>query len=151
MVLLATSAAAGLVLLFLLARLVGIVDHGGAQLSSFGRGALPYVLPALTIVIPAAVLTAAYYVLARYLGIGRGWTLVSCLVLSVLAGLSICDVHLSDMPGHNQLTLGLGFGTGQLWRLSQALAPLALGLWLFRRGRDTGREPASRETTRLAA
>ncbi len=149
--LLAVSAVAGLALLFVLARLVGAVGPAGAQLGSFGRSILPVLLPVLTIVVPAVILTVAYCLLARYLGIGRGWALASCLVLSALAGLAICDVKLSDMPGQNQLILGLGFGAGQLWRLAQALPPLLLGLWLLRRGRDRGWTPASRETRRLAA
>ena len=130
-------AIAGLFVLFAIASGLGYVDSSGTHAGEAVKAILPYLLTTTTIVIPAAVLTALYFVLARRLGIGRRWTLVSCLVLSVLAGLAMCDVKLSDLPGQSQLTygLGVGFGVADLLRMCQALAPLALGLWLLRRSR----------------
>jgi len=95
---------------------------------------LVYLLSAVTIVLPAAVLTAVYYGLARWAGIGSRWVLVSCLVISVLAGLTICSVSLSDMPGQSRLTYGLSVPSG--WHMLQAIVPLALGVWLWRRTRS---------------
>lgn len=149
--LLAVSAVAGLALLLTMARLAGAVGPGSARFVSFGRDMAPYVLPVLTIVLPATILTAAYCVLARYWGVRRGWAVVSCVVLSVLAGLAICEVQWSALPGQNRLMLGLGFGTGHLWRLSQALPSLVLGTWLLRRGRDRQWSPTSQESARQAA
>jgi hypothetical protein len=134
-------AIAGLFVLSAVARGLGYVDSTGTHVGDVVKAILPYLLTALTIVIPAAVLTALYFVLARRLGIGRRWTLVSCLVLSMLAGLAMCDVTLSELPGQSRLTygLGVGFGGADLLRMCQALAPLALGLWLLRRNRPQDR------------
>jgi hypothetical protein len=130
-------AIAGLFVLLALARGLGYVDSSGTHVGDVVKALLPYILTAMTIVIPAAVLTGLYFSLARRLGIGRRWMLASCLVLSVLAGLAMCDVTLSELPGQSRLTygLGIGFGTADLLRMGKALAPLGLGLWLLRRSR----------------
>jgi len=133
-------AIAGLFVLFALAKGLGYVDSTGTHVGAAVKAILPYLLTAMTIVIPAALLTALYFGLARRFGIGRRWTLASCLVLSVLAGLAMCDVTLSELPGQSRLTYGLGLGLGaaDLLRMGKALAPLALGLWLMRRSRPQG-------------
>ena len=130
-------AIAGLFVLSALAKGLGYVDGTGTHVGAAVKAILPYLLTALTIVVPAAVLTALYFSLARRLGIGRRWMLASCLVLSVLAGLAMCDVTVSELPGQSRLTYGLGVGLGaaDLLRMCKALAPLALGLWLLRRSR----------------
>jgi len=129
------ATAMGVVVLSVLASALGYVDHSGTHFGSFAKAAIPYLLTAMTIVVPAALLTALYCGLARKCSVGRRWMLVSCLVLSVLAGLAMCEVTLSELPGQSRLTLGLGLDRGNLWRLCQALAPLAVGLWLFGRSR----------------
>jgi hypothetical protein len=130
-------AAVGLLVMFAAARGLGFVDDSGTHLGTSAKAVLPYLVTALTILIPSAVLTALYFGLAKRSGIGRRWTIVSCVVLSVLAGLAMCDVQLSDLPGQSRLTfgLGVGFSLAHVGHLCQALFPLAVGLWLLRRSR----------------
>ena len=130
-------AIAGLFVLLATAKGLGYIDSTGTHVGAVVKALLPYLLTAITIVIPAAVLTVLYFALARRCGIGRRWTLASCLVLSLLAGLAMCDVTLSELPGQSRLTYGLGVGLGaaDLLRMCKALAPLALGVWLLRRSR----------------
>ena len=112
-------AAVGLLVMFAAARGLGFVDDSGTHLGTSAKAVLPYLVTALTIVIPSATLTALYFGLAKRSGIGRRWTIVSCVVLSVLAGLAMCDVQLSDLPGQSRLTFGLGVGfePGPPWTL----------------------------------
>lgn len=133
-------AIAGLFVLLAVAKGLGYVDRTGTHVGDVVKAILPDLLTAITVVIPAAGLTALYFALANRLGIGRRWTLASCLVLSVLAGLAMCDVTLSELPGQSRLTYGLGLGLGaaDLLRMCKALAPLALGVWLMRRSRHQG-------------
>ncbi|HPM83754.1 MAG TPA: hypothetical protein PLF81_23775 [Candidatus Anammoximicrobium sp.] len=131
---LVVSCIAGVFLLMVAARGLGFIDESGQHLGTSAAAWLVYLLSAVTIVLPAAVLTAVYYGLARWAGIGSRWVLVSCLVISVLAGLTICSVSLSDMPGQSRLTYGLSVPSG--WHMLQAIVPLALGVWLWRRTRS---------------
>jgi len=130
---LVVSCFAGAFLLVAAARGLGFIDDNGQHLGTSAAAWLVYFMPAATVVLPAAALTAVYYGLARWAGIGRRWILVSCLVISVLAGLTMCSVTLSDTPGQSSLTYGLGVPSG--WHMLQALVPLALGVWLWRRTR----------------
>jgi len=130
---LVVSCAAGVFFLALAARGLGFIDENGQHFGTSAAAWLVYLLPAVTIMLPAAALTAVYYGLARWAGTGRRWILVSCIVISVLAGLTMCSVTLSDTPGQSSLTYGLGVPSG--WHMLQALAPLALGFWLWRRTR----------------
>lgn len=130
---LVASCFVGVLLLALAAHGLGFIDENGQHLGSSAAAWLVYLLPVVTIVLPAAALTAAYYGLARWAGTGRRWMLVSCLVISVLAGVTMCSVTLSDTPGQSTLTYGLGLPSG--WHMLQALAPLTLGVWLWRRTR----------------
>lgn len=137
---------AGLFLLTAAARGLGFIDEDGHHFGATAAAYLPYLLSATTIVLPAALLTALYYRVARWTGISRGWILVSCLVLSVLTGLAICQVTLSDIPGQSSLTVGLGVPPDG--HVLQALVPLTLGVWLWRRTRSPGwTQPADGEVT----
>ena len=130
---------AGLFLLVTAARGLGFIDDGGHHFGAAAAASLPYLLSAATIVLPAVVLTAVYFRLARGTGIARGWILVAWLTLSVLTGLAICQVSLSDIPGHSSLTVGLGLPPDL--HILQALAPLTLGAWLWRRMRAQDAPP----------
>lgn len=130
---------AGLFLLAAAARGLGYIDENGQHFGATAAAALPILLSATAIVLPAVLLTAVYFRLARWTGIGRGWMVVSWLVLSVLTGLAICQVSLSDIPGQSNLTVGLGVPPDG--HMLQALAPLALGLWLWRRTRGQALSP----------
>jgi len=130
---LAAGGVAGLFLLVTAARGLGLIDDHGHHFGACAAASLPYLLSAATIVLPAVVLTAVYFRLARETGIARGWILVAWLTLSVMTGLAICQVSLSDIPGHSSLTVGLGLPPDL--HILQALAPLALGAWLWPRTR----------------
>ncbi|MBM3999001.1 MAG: hypothetical protein FJ297_05565 [Planctomycetes bacterium] len=135
-------AAGGLLFLVATARGLGWVDGGGTHFGTSAKTVIPYLVTALTIVIPSAALTAAYFGLARRSGIRTRWTVVSWIVLSVLAGLAMCDVQLSELPGQSRLTVGLGVGfrVAYLGQWCQALFPLAAGLWMLGRSRKRDSE-----------
>jgi hypothetical protein len=86
-----------------------------------------------TLVIPATLLCLFYCRLARWLGIGRRWMYSSCIILAALAALCQSSVIWSDVPGKNQLTLGLGWF--HIMQLVQFLVPFAFGWWCIRRPR----------------
>ncbi len=109
--------------------------------------ALPYFMSLLTVVIPCILASILYCHLARWLGIGKKWMLLSCAMLAVLGSMSHCFANLSPSPGHHALLWGGGIPItiGQLAsvfcrprQLLQFLIPLAIGWWFLRRKHDHG-------------
>jgi len=115
--------------------------------------ALPDALRISTLIIPSILASALYCRLARRLGLGMKWGLVSCAMLAALAATVQYGVRLSDVPGKSSLYLGLCipqraadldrflmhvfFGT---WQTVQLAVPLAVGCWFLWRKRGEGRE-----------
>lgn len=93
----------------------------------------------LAVVVPSALLTVFYCKLARGTPGSLRWTIVSCLLISLLAAASHFQVTFSDLPGKNTLMFGLGLGrmTLQVNPLIRASIPLLLGFWLWRRAHGT--------------
>ena len=134
---------------------LGVNEHSLADLSRFEPFAsvvLPYAMSLLTVVIPSILASILYCRLARLLGIGKKWMLVSCVILAVLAALPICSVGLCSIPGKTALRWGVwnpgsvrhltGFIVYTLCRprqLMQFIVPLATGWWFMRRKHGGGR------------
>ena len=112
--------------------------------------ALPDALRISTLIIPSLLASALYCRLARRLGLGVKWGLVSCVMLAALAATIQYGARLSDVPGKSSLYLGLCipqraadlhrflmlvfFGT---WQTVQLAVPLAVGCWfLWRKQRE---------------
>jgi hypothetical protein len=106
----------------------------------------------ITTMLPAALLTFLYCRFARRFEIGKRWILASCCVLAFVAMLPFQSFVLSEVPGKNLWTIGLGFPPGLL-QCVQLLVPLVAGLWFTRRlGRQSAQEGSSRvSSSRLAA
>jgi hypothetical protein len=110
---------------------------------------MPYVLSLLIVVIPSILASVFYCKLAKRLGLGTKWILISCVVLAATALMPICSATLSDVPGKSALRVGywnplyvkhlLG---SIVWcfcsprQLFQFLVPLAIGWWFVRRNRE---------------
>jgi hypothetical protein len=115
--------------------------------------ALPDALRISTLIIPSILAGVLYCRLARRLGLGMKWGLVSCVMLAALAATFQYGVRLSDVPGKSSLYLGLCipqraadvdrflmhvfFGT---WQTVQLAVPLAVGCWFLWRKRGENRE-----------
>jgi hypothetical protein len=126
-----------------------------ASMSHFEPSAsavLPYVLSLLTIVIPCIFASILYCRLARRLGLGKKWMLLSCAILAILAAIPCCSVKLSGIPGESGLRWGVWnpesikhsfhffvWVVCQPRQLMQFLVPPAIGWWFMRRKRDNGR------------
>ena len=100
-----------------------------AYLGGANPATVNWTLSVLTIVIPAALLTVAYYFLARRLGISRRWMATSCGVLAFLAMLPIQNVLFSDIPGKSAWQIGFSFPPS-LPQFVQLIVPLTVGIWL---------------------
>jgi hypothetical protein len=112
---------------------------------------MPYVLSLWVVVIPSILASIFYGKLAKRLGIGKKWILMSCVVLAATALMPICSARLSDIPGKSRLAVGYWnplyiehlVGT-IVWcfcnpqQLLQFLVPLAIGWWFMRRKRNQG-------------
>lgn len=112
---------------------------------------MPYVLSLLTVVIPTVLASILYCKLAKRLGIGKKWILLSCVALAATALFPIWSVKFSDLPGQSALRLGT-WNPQSIWQLPhfiigsfcnpqqllQFLIPLAIGWWFLRRTRDQG-------------
>jgi hypothetical protein len=126
-----------------------------ASMSHFEPSAsavLPYALSLLTIVIPCVFASLLYCRLARRLGLGKKWMLLSCAILAILAAIPCCSVKLSGIPGESGLRWGVwnpeSIGHSfhffvwivcQPRQLMQFFIPLAIGWWFMRRKHDNGR------------
>ena len=120
-----------------------------ASISHFEPSAsavLPYVLSLLTIVIPCIFASVLYCRLARRLGLGKKWMLLSCAILALLAAIPCCSVKLSGIPGESGLRWGVWnpesikhsfhffvWVVCQPRQLMQFFVPLAIGWWFMRR------------------
>ena len=118
--------------------------------------ALPYVMSALTVVVPSILVSMFYCRLATRLCIGRKWLFTSCAVVAAMAVLPIWSATLSDVPGQSALRLGmfalphsLGESVGvfttilcslySVRQLLQLIVPLAICCWFVCRKGDQGR------------
>jgi len=119
-----------------------------AGLGRFGPSAsvaLAYLGSLLIVVIPSILASILYCWLARRLGIGTKWILLSCAMLAVLSALFFCTAKVSAIPEENWLRLG--FNSPQhisrlyglfVWivfsprQLMQFLVPLVIGCWFLR-------------------
>jgi hypothetical protein len=113
--------------------------------------ALAYLGSLLIVLIPSILASILYCRLARRLGVGKTWMLLSCAMLAVLSALFLCTARVSAIPEENWLRLGINFpqsishlyGTF-VWiilsprQLMQFLVPLAIGWWFLRRKHDQG-------------
>jgi hypothetical protein len=108
---------------------------------------LTYLPSLLAIVIPSLLASIFYCKLAKRLGIGRKWMLLSCMVVAVLALIFQCSFDLSNVSVEsNRFSLGVGFSfdfgnpgemlAGLAWQLLQFLVPLVVALWFIRRSRS---------------
>ncbi len=83
-------------------------------------------------VVSTAVLTAFFGWLARRTNAGGRWALSSGLMLSLVTGLVVQQVHLSELPGQSSIMLGIGLGLFSLWQALQFFAALAISLLILR-------------------
>ncbi len=127
-------------------------EHLIAGLGRFGPSAsvaLAYLGSLLIVVIPSILASVLYCWLARRLGVGKTWMLLSCAMLAVLSALFLCTAKVSGIPGENWLRLGINspqsisrlyglFGWIILSprQLMQFLVPLAIGWRFMRRKHD---------------
>ena len=124
-------------------------EHLIAGWGRFGPSAsvaLAYLGSLLIVVIPSILASVLYCWLARRLGVGKTWMLLSCAMLAVLSALFLCTAKVSAIPGDNWLRLGINspqsisrlYGSF-VWiilsprQLMQFLVPLAIGWWFMRR------------------
>jgi hypothetical protein len=137
------------VLLFGLVKLFEILPDDDSvldflrHLGPTGRMAVPYVLSVLFPVVPCVVVSILHCKLARRLGLGRKWMLISCSVLAVVAATFIWSATFSETPGQSALRIGIGIPRNIVdlpkmvacifsnpLRVAQFLVPLAIG-WCF--------------------
>jgi hypothetical protein len=108
---------------------------------------LTYLPSLLAIIIPSLLASIFYCKLAKRLGIGRKWMLLSCMVVAVLALACQCSFFFSNGLGENNgfcLAVGFRFAYGNLdkmlaglpWQLLQFLVPVVVALWFVRHGRN---------------
>ncbi len=103
------------------------------------RVTLTYLPSLLAIIVPSLLASIFYCKLARRLGIGRKWMLLSCMVVAVLALVFQCSFYFSNVSGENNgFRLGFGWFGFDLWQLLQFLVPLVVALWFIRRSRSDG-------------
>jgi hypothetical protein len=124
--------------LFLAARGLGYKDHL-SQLHTLGWSTFPLIQALATLVLPAILLCILYCRLGRRLGVSRKWMYSSCVILAALAALCQSSVIWSDIPGKNQLTLGLGLFS--LMQPIQFLVPFVFGWWFIRRQHRLSQPP----------
>jgi hypothetical protein len=91
------------------------------------------------VVLSTAGLAGLFGRLAQRTGSGGRWGLTSGLILALVAGLTVHQVKLSDVPGQSLILLGLGVGAHVFWQCVQFALALALCLlalrWQTGRGR----------------
>lgn len=99
--------------------------------------ALPYLLSILTIIIPSILSSILFCKLVKRLGFGKIWMLVSCATTAILASTLFWTVKLSDLPGQNNLMLGLKlYYPENIEQFTQIFVPLAICWWFMRRMYD---------------
>lgn len=120
---------------------LGFLDPGLKTI----RSLLPWALPALSIVFPAAGWVWLYRWYADRTGVSQTWWLISCAMLLVGAGMISCEVTLSDLPGESSIGFSVGklFAASHFMPLLQILVPLAIGLYVARRDPENSALSAS--------
>jgi hypothetical protein len=114
-------------------------DFGVFDDQHFGPLALTafsYVFNLVWVVIPSVLACLLYYELAQWLGLGRKWLFLSCLVLTAVAALYGFRVDTFDSGKRSGVMDDIGFFG--LTQLGRAMAPLAVGLWFLLRKRRRG-------------
>ena len=112
----------------------------------------PYMLSVLFPILPCILVSVLHCKVARGLGLGRKWMVLSCTVLAVLAGAFMWSATFSQTPGRSSSRLGIGIPCDILdlpkmaacifrdpLRLAQFAVPLAIGCWFLRRKGDEAR------------
>jgi Na+/melibiose symporter-like transporter len=97
----------------------------------------------LTVIIPSVVATILYCRLAEWLGIGRTWGLVACVILAIVASAPCYWLGAGRYYHFAASWAGLWFGLREGWILVaqhfvQFIIPLTIGWWFLRRKRDKG-------------
>jgi hypothetical protein len=133
--------------------LLGVnIQHFFADMRRFEPSAsvvLPYLVSLLTVVIPCIFASILYCRLARRLGLGKKWMLLSCVILAVIATIPYCSVNLSGISGESGLRWGVWnpdsimrlpyfivWVVCQPRQLMQLFVPLVIGWWIVRRKHD---------------
>jgi len=122
------------------------------QFEPFASAIVPYLMSLWTVVIPCILAAILYCRLARRLGVGQRWALLSCVTLALLVAMLSCSARISALPGKSALMYGIWnpcdflsitkLGWFVRWvffsprQLIQLLVPLAIGWWFIRRNRD---------------
>jgi hypothetical protein len=102
------------------------------QLAGVEPAVLCWGMSALTVILPAVLLTILYGWFAKRSGIGRKWMLASCGALALLAMLPTQGVVFSDLPGNSRWMVGLSLPPTSILQSVQLMVPLIVGAWLMR-------------------
>lgn len=89
------------------------------------------------VILPAACLAIAYYVVAKRFGVSRSWTITPFVLLAIVSASVFCNVQLSDVAGESRICLGAATSLVG-WHTLQAVFPLMLCWWLTRQERPRG-------------
>ena len=118
------------------------IRHGN-QLDTIPSAAVIFAFSLLTVIIPSVVATILYCRLAAWIGIGRTWGLVACVILAIVASAPCYwwRIGAAHPLIFETSWVGLRFGLHEGWILVaqhflQFLVPLAIGWWFMRRTRD---------------